>query len=144
MRRHLIFVENVKGVFLLEDLEIFTYNVMDAKIAHCCSRLYEKRNQIQKQNIQKNNLKRWKREFKKNLDETIKEGRFKCLVRIPHDIQSDKLRHWRRPLMKKYMKIQSFTNIPEEEAYGSELFVEWLKEKGYQVEIDLIWFVIEW
>ena len=114
----------MKGVFLLEDLEIFGYNVMDAKTAHLCSREYGEINQ--EQNIQKN-LKHWKGEFKKSLDAAIKNGKFKCLVSIPKDIQPAFVR-----------------DVSEEESYGSEIFVEWLREKGYQVKIDLLWFVIKW
>lgn len=116
----------MRGVFLLEDLGTFSYNVMNAKTAHFYSRKYGEINQKQKQNIQKNNLKRWKREFKKNLNETIKEGKFECLVRIPYNVQA------------------SLIDVPEEEIYGSEIFVEWLKEKGYRIEVDLIWFIINW
>ena len=113
----------MKGVFLLKDLKTFDYNIMDAKTAHC----YSKEHEETKQNKYiHNNLKRWKRKFKENLNEAIKEGKFKCLVRIPQYIQISPI------------------DIPEEEAYGSEIFVEWLKEKGYQVEIDVIWFVIGW
>jgi len=108
----------------LEDLEIFGYNVMDARTAHLCSRKYGEINQ--EQNIQKN-LKRWKGEFKKSLDAAIKEGKFKCLVSIP-----------------KYIQPAFISDVPEEECYGSEIFVEWLKEKGYQVKIDLLWFIIKW
>lgn len=107
----------------MEDLEIFCYNVMDAKTAHLCSEEFREGNQ-KKQT--KENIARWKKEFKKSLDAAIKEGKFKCLVRIPQDIQP------------------AFVDTPEEEGYGSEIFVEWLREKGYQVKIDLIWFVIKW
>lgn len=108
----------------MEDLETFGYNVMDAKTARFCSKEYGEINQ--KQSTQEN-LKRWKKEFKKNLDSAIKDGKFKCLVSIPKDTQPPYVR-----------------DISEEKGYGSEIFVEWLKEKGYQVKIDLLWFVIKW
>ena len=96
---------------------------MDARTAHLYSKEYGEINQIQST---QENLKRWKKEFKKSLDAAIKEGKFKCLVRIPRDIQP------------------AFVDTPEEEGYGSEIFVEWLRKKGYQVKIDLIWFIIQW
>jgi hypothetical protein len=120
----IIFIENKKGVFLLEDLETFCYNIMDAKTAHLCSEEYKEVNQ-KKQT--KENLARWKKEFKKSLDAAIKEGKFKCLVRIPPDIQPGFM-----------------SDIPEEDSYGTEIFEEWLKEKGYQVKTDLLWFIIKW
>ena len=119
----IIFIENRKGVFLLEDLEIFCYNVMDAKTAHLCSEEYKEVNQ-KKQT--KENIARWKKEFKKSLDAAIKEGKFTCLVSIPQCISPE------------------FIDTPKEDRYGSELFEEWLKEKGYQVKIDLSWFIIKW
>ena len=97
---------------------------MDAKTAHLCSEEYKEVNQKKQA---KENLARWKKEFKKSLDAAIKEGKFKCLVRIPPDIQPDFM-----------------SDIPEEDSYGTEIFEEWLKEKGYQVKTDLLWFIIKW
>ena len=108
----------------MEDLETFYYNIMDAKTAHLCSEEFREGNQ-KKQT--KENIARWKKEFKKSLDAAIKEGKFKCLVRIPKDIHPAYI-----------------SEIPEGEDYGTEIFIEWLKEKGYQVKVDLLWFMIKW
>ena len=113
----------MKGVFLLEDLEIFQYNVMDAKTAHQWSMEYE---EINRKVYIKENLKRWKKEFKKSLNSAIKDGKFKCLISISSEI------------------APAFIDGPKEDLYGSEIFVAWLKEKGYQVKVDPQWFIIGW
>lgn len=113
----------MRGVLLLEDCGIFQCNVIDAKTAHQISIEYE---EINRKVYIKENLKRWKKEFKKSLDSAIKDGKFKCAVNIPSEITS------------------VWIDDPKEDFYGSEIFMAWLKEKGYQVRISSSWFIINW
>lgn len=107
----------------MEELTDFYNNVMNAETAHFCSESYKRGNQ---QKYTEENIARWKKEFKKSLDTAIKDGKFRCLVSVPQQI------------------TPAFVDIPKEECYGLEIFMEWLKEKGYKVKVDMSWLVIGW
>lgn len=107
----------------MEELTDFYNNIMNAETARFCSESYKRGNQ---QKYTKENIARWKKEFKKSLDAAIKDGKFRCLVSVPQCISP------------------AFVDVPKEECYGLENFVEWLKEKGYQVKIEMTWVIIEW
>ena len=102
-------------------------NIPDAKTANQISQTYKDAKDTY---YVKANLNRWKKQFKKNLDDSMKSGNFTCLVSIPDNFE---------PIV-----YNCKDEYLEEEGFGKEIFIEWLESKGYCVEIWNWFFKIGW
>ena len=102
-------------------------NIPDAKTANQISQSFKEANEI---SFMKANLKRWKKEFRKNLDDSMKSGKFACIVSIPENYE---------PVV-----YNAEGGYLKEEELGKDAFINWLENKGYKVEIWHWFFKIEW